>query len=266
LKLSMKYWGSGLGLVGIVVALLGSTMVFAGNPNQGVLPINGQVGGLTYGQWSARWWQYAFSLTTFDNCPAEPSGQMWFLAGTTGGSASRSCTVPAGKNIMFPIFNAEQSVVEANVAMQQTKGQTTCTVGTTPIPDINGKPIKGTGYSPLHRCAQAIAQHALLTQQGASLEATVDKQELTNLTHYRAATPPPLFPFTAVAGNPFGVCELVNNCLSGSLTSMAAADGFWIILTPLKAGKHTIHFAATVPFPEIPFKFTTDVTYNLIVK
>src|SRR2546426_9180027 len=86
---------------------------FADGINPGVLAINGQVGGLTYGQWSARWWQYAFSVTTFANCPVEPSGQMWFLAGTTGGPATRSCTVPAGKNIMFPLFNVEWSVAEA---------------------------------------------------------------------------------------------------------------------------------------------------------
>src|SRR2546421_7627483 len=110
MKLGTKYWRSSLVVVGVVVALLGSTMVFADGINPGVLAINGQVGGLTYGQWSARWWQYAFSVTTFANCPVEPSGQMWFLAGTTGGPATRSCTVPAGKNIMFPLFNVEWSV------------------------------------------------------------------------------------------------------------------------------------------------------------
>ena len=30
---------------------------------------------------------------------------VWFLAGTTGNSASRTCEIPAGKAIMFPIIN-----------------------------------------------------------------------------------------------------------------------------------------------------------------
>ena len=83
MKVSVKYWRSSLAVVVVVMALIMSTpAVFADNINPGVLPINGQIGGLTYGQWSARWWQYAFSVTTFANCRAEPSGQMWFLAGT----------------------------------------------------------------------------------------------------------------------------------------------------------------------------------------
>ena len=255
----MKHWCSGLLVVGTLVALLGSTMVFADGTNPGVLAPNATLGGLKYGDWSVKWWQYAFSLTTFDNCPAEPSGQMWFLAGTTGGPATRSCTVPAGKNIMFPIFNVEQSVVEANQANKQTKGATTCTVGTTPIRGINDNLITGTDYPALSSCAQAIAQHALLTKQGASLEATVDGTALKNLTNYEAATPSPLFPFTTVKGNPFGLCPALGPC---PLTSSAVADGFWIILDPpLSAGKHTIDFAATVPF----FSFTTGANYCLIV-
>src|SRR5258708_38388984 len=106
MKLGMKYWRSSIAVVMVVMALIMSTpMVFADTINQVVLAINGQVGGLTYGQWSAQWWQYAFSVTTFDNCPAESSGQMWVLAGTTGGAATRSCPDPTGKNIMFPLFH-----------------------------------------------------------------------------------------------------------------------------------------------------------------
>src|SRR6266566_7663089 len=198
MKLSAKHWGSGLMVVGVIVALLGSTMAFARNANPGVFPINSSPYGQTYGQWSAQWWQYAFSVTTFDNCTEEPSGPVWFLAGTTDGSiANRSCSVPAGKAILFPIFNVEQSVVEAGVANQQTQGKTTCTIGTTPIPDINGNLITGTDYNALHRCAQAIAEHATSPN---ALVAEVDGTQLTQLTKYRAATPPPLFNFTAVSG------------------------------------------------------------------
>lgn len=154
-------------------------------------------------------------------CSAGQKGPVWFLAGTTRGPATRSCTVPAGKYIMFPIFNTEQSVVEAKAAFQQTNKETTCTVGTTPIRDINGKTIKGLGYGPLHRCAQGIAQHAL-PQQGGSLEADVDGNTLKNPEHYRAATPPPLFSFTTVEGNPFGLCPALGPC---PLSSKSAADG-----------------------------------------
>jgi hypothetical protein len=50
MKLGAKYWCGSLVVIGLVIALLGSTLVFAGNGNPGVLPINGRIGGLTYGQ------------------------------------------------------------------------------------------------------------------------------------------------------------------------------------------------------------------------
>src|SRR6266581_6446969 len=117
MKLGTKYWRSSLVVVGVVVALLGSTMVFADNINPGVLAINGQVGGLTYGQWSAKWWQWAFLQTTFDNCPNE-SGPVWFLAAPT----HTDCTVPPQTNIMFPTFNVEWSVEEAKAQEAHTGG------------------------------------------------------------------------------------------------------------------------------------------------
>ncbi len=98
-------------------------------------------------------------------------------------------------------------------------------------------------------------------------ESEVDGRTLQSLKDYEALSPP--FDFTAVAKNPFGVCELVNQC---PLHNHAVADGFWIILAPLSAGRtHTIHFKADVPFPDVippgmPFTFTTEVTYNLRVQ
>jgi hypothetical protein len=234
---------------------------FADTINPGVLDIGATLGGLTYGQWSEKWWQRAFSLPdNFTDCTEnQPTGPVWFLDGTTGGSATRSCTVPAGKNIMFPLFNAEQSVLEGNSKTSGNLPGSSC-----PLRDINGKLIKGTDYDALHRCAQAIAQHAL--DPNATLEADIDGTMLQQPTHYRAATPSPLFPFTAVPGDPFAgvICAALNKCpLTSSVTSSAAADGFWIILDPpLKPGKHTIHFKADIPF----IGFTTEVTYNLLVK
>jgi hypothetical protein len=116
-------------------------------------------------------------------------------------------------------------------------------------------PPNGTSDADLLACATAQANHALDVGRGASLEADVDGVTLQNLPNYRAVSPP--FDFTAVDGNPFSV---------PAGPSHAVADGFWIILTPLSPGMHTIHFAATVPFPEIKFTFQTDTTYHLMVR
>lgn len=252
MKVGMKYWCSGLAVIGVIIALLGSTMVFADDINPGVFAIDSQPYGLTYGQWSAKWWQWAFSQTTFDNCPNE-SGPVWFLVAPT----HSNCIIPANTAIMFPTFNVEWSAVEAVAQGNQTPGQT-CLVPTHP---------NGTSYAALLACARAQANNA--TQSGAKLEADVDGRMLQSLTDYRAHSPPPPFTFTTVNGNPFGLCLLPN--VKCPLTSSAAADGFWIMLMPLSPGKHTLHFAATVPFPIVnppttPFTFTTEANYCLIVQ
>ena len=247
MKVSVKYWRSSLAVVMVVMALIMSTpAVFADNINPGVLPINGQIGGLTYGQWSARWWQFAFQQTNLNICtPDKPGSRVTFLAGTTGGSETRSCTVPVGMAILFPVFNVEWSVAEAQAQQKMTPGQSCLIPG----------PPDGTSDADLLACATAQANHAL--DSDATLEADVDGVKLQSLQNYRAVSAP--FTFTTVAGNPFGLCPADGSC---PLTSRAVADGFWIILTPLSPGTHTIHFKADVPF----FPFTTEVTYTLTVQ
>jgi hypothetical protein len=168
---------------------------------------------------------------------------VWFLAGTTGGPATRFCTVPAGKFIMFPVFNVEWSVVEAESALAASGGISSCF-----IPDPT---ITGTDDAALFACASLQADHGTFSR--AMLKAAVDGTQLQDLTDFRAVSPP--FDFTSVEGNPFGVPS-----------SHAVADGFWIILDPLSAGKHTIHFKAFVPFPEIGFTLKTETTYQLTVQ
>ena len=79
--------------------------------------------GRTYAEWTARWWQWVLSIAktenpivddTGKNCANYQSGPVWFLAGTRKGPAERSCTIPAGKAILFPVINVEASVAEGD--------------------------------------------------------------------------------------------------------------------------------------------------------
>ena len=63
---------------------------------------------------SERWWSWAASVpeaqnaisdATGKNCPVGQPTDVWFLAGTSGGSVKRSCTIPAGRPIFFPVVN-----------------------------------------------------------------------------------------------------------------------------------------------------------------
>jgi hypothetical protein len=77
--------------------------------------------GLTYGDWTARWWQWAYSIPkdvnpSYDDtgkyCAKGQSGPVWFLTGTYKHSVDRHCTIPAGKAILFTILNSECSFAE----------------------------------------------------------------------------------------------------------------------------------------------------------
>src|SRR5438105_7459590 len=105
--------------------MLSATVAFGqnGNPNPGVHPPNSKPYGLTYDQWSARWWQWIFSIpsavnpnlegtaldpdpTTVHDCAQGQSGQVWFLGGrfNSGPTTERACTIPAGRSLLFPVL------------------------------------------------------------------------------------------------------------------------------------------------------------------
>jgi hypothetical protein len=60
------------------------------------------------------WWQWAVSIPSavnpiFDNsgkaCALGQRGNLWFLAGNTGGKTSRQCSLPAGSRVLIPVHN-----------------------------------------------------------------------------------------------------------------------------------------------------------------
>lgn len=74
-----------------------------------------ELAGVSQAEWSARWWQWAFSFDrasspvadrTGEHCASRQSGNVWFLAGTYGSKrVERECTVPPGKTLFFPLIN-----------------------------------------------------------------------------------------------------------------------------------------------------------------
>lgn len=76
----------------------------------------------TYEEWNQKWWEWAQIEAIESNPIHDPTGEncavnqadpnVWFLAGTTGGSVERSCTIPASKAIFFPLLNTECSTAE----------------------------------------------------------------------------------------------------------------------------------------------------------
>jgi hypothetical protein len=49
------------------------------------------------------------------------------------------------------------------------------------------------------------------------------------------------------------------------MTTEAIADGYYLMLPPLSAGEHSIHFAGRVVVPEV-IDFRLDISYDLTVE
>ena len=80
-----------------------------------LIPPGRAIAGATQEEWSKRWWHWALSFDE-DNSPVADddgsrcaqgqSGPVWFLAGTyEARRVTRSCRVPAGKTLFFPLVN-----------------------------------------------------------------------------------------------------------------------------------------------------------------
>lgn len=112
-------------LAAAIVVLLGvmvAPTAWGQNPGPKVIAPDSVAYGRTYGEWSAAWEQWADSIPVanhplFDNgdCSVGQSGNVWFLGGkfcannaTNCGynNVVRSCSLPAGKALYFPIFNS----------------------------------------------------------------------------------------------------------------------------------------------------------------
>jgi hypothetical protein len=182
---------------------------------------------LTYGEWTARWWQWLVSIPedrnpaadeTGENCGEGQSGPVWFLAGTFGGLNVRNCDIPAGKYIMFPVINAECSYAE--------------------YPDLRTEPE-------LRSCA--VSSNDGVTE----LMVTIDGQAIneSQLRSYRVQSP--LFNLTLSENNIFGLPPS---------TTQAVSDGFWVILPPLGPGQHEIHFRGAL------VDFTTESVNNFVTE
>ena len=205
--------------------------------NSKVYPPNAHPFGQSYNEWTEDWWQWLMSFNcaesplldpTGENAGLNQSGPVFFLAGTTEGTAERSVTIPHNKAILFPMINI---------------------INDYPCPDPNFQPGPG----------QTLEE---FLQEGASgfidlvdhLSVTLDGNDLNNEENYRFLTD--LFQFT---GNP-DLTNCLDPCVTGEEQD-AVSDGYWMMLKKLHRGQHTLHFYAEVP----AYGFTVDVTYHITV-
>lgn len=228
-------WVATVVVLVVELVAVGTTSVAQADQLPKVLPLDSSPYGSTYGEWSARWWQWVMAVpaatnpnldTTGANCGVGQVGPVWFLAGAFGGSFNRTCTVPAGKALLL-----------------------------TPLTQLNGSGAFDCEPTAPGLCnlnsLRALA--AAFADNPTTLEVVVDGHRLKNVGRYRIQSP--AFSITYPEGAVFGLP-------SGTLMPNVS-DGYWLLLAPLSVGTHTITLMA-VTNPEVG-SFPVKVIWHLTI-
>ncbi|MEU4830132.1 signal protein [Streptosporangium sp. NPDC023615] len=119
-----------------------------------------------------RWWTWASSEGESTNPVADTTGEfcdrnqpedVWFLAGTFGGTVRRTCTVPAGRPVVFPLVNLAGSEAVCEEFMAVAEGRATLDgepvtperveEGDVAVTGVAGNPLTGEeGTTVSHAC------------------------------------------------------------------------------------------------------------------
>lgn len=199
-----------------------------------------------YAHEAKRWLRWAMALpwstgpitdTTGAACAQGQSGPLWFLAGTPGGPATRSCTLPRGKFLFVPLVNTW--VLPANDRV-----------------DTPEELAAGDAFS--HEYLQWNEDHAC----GLELE----------LDGVPVASQATLDQLGTMVLDPFSVMLNADNFQSavgrpGGHQIAAWTGGHYALLTPLTPGHHTLELVgARCEDDGVTRWFETSVRYELTVQ
>jgi hypothetical protein len=223
------------------IALMASGLMGAA-PSEALADAPGHVSNEQLPQLTAQWMQWALSLPndvnpvvdeTGDLCAVGQRGPVWFLAGTFfGGAVTRTCTVPEGTTLFFPVIN----------------GFAFNTPGCGQPEDLNTvKKLKKYYY----------AFVTGFVDQAHSVSATINGHKVNmqrvESQPFAVANPP---------GNVFGpdACGM-GIPLEPGIYSPGITDGYWATIENLKASPNPY----TIYFHGQSGSTVQDITYNLTV-
>lgn len=188
---------------------------------------------MTYGEWSAAWWQWLLSIPEEHNLSIDKTGEnchvgqdnpnVWFLSGTSGGFAERKCTIPAGKAILISPIEVECSYAE--------------------FPALKTE-------SELRQCAKEDQDNVR------NVRLAVDEVLLDDWREYRTSSP--LFNITLPENNILGLRPQ---------KTQAVSDGYFIMLKPLPVGEHIVDSSGSLVDVTTTgtLNFASEVRYHITV-
>lgn len=234
-----------------LVAAVAATLAVAAQaaaPSPYVIDPGQPVAGQSQLDLSQQWWQWILGapVATNPNLDSDGSfagvnnnGSVFFLAGSWGGSSTRSISVPEGKPIFFPVLN-NVYVFTPDAPPGQPSGTEACNMAS---------------EAERVQCALLVIN---MDPAGALLHAQLDGVDLLTYPSYRQVSNS-LFQVDLPADNVVGLP------LDGNPYD-AVSDGYWVALAPLPTGSHTLSFggvnggfsvdvvdALQVPEPAAPF-------------
>ena len=200
-----------------------------------IVPGNAVIEGRTYHEWAAAWWQWALSFPPATNPVIDStgasagegqSGAVYFLAGTFGGTVVRNITVPPGLYFFLPVANAEWDTVPG-------------LENPLDLPD------------PLS--VQDLRRITAYSINNTVAACWIDGVRVANLANFRARSPVFSFNQDPELAAEFGY--------PAPYVRTAVADGYWLMIKPLRPGRHTVRFTAR----NARSNFALDVTYNITI-
>jgi len=205
-----------------------------------------------------QWWKWILGISadespatdeTGDFCEIDQKGPIWYLAGIAGsseglpgGSATRNCTIPEGKDILIPVFNTVcAEITDAGLI------KTTLDLGEDD--EIPPSQLK----EGLIRCTDFFLDHIV------EKRFSIDGQTLegADLDEFRVLSPQ--FQIVYPDGNVFEQSPT-------NVKQKAVAEGIWVLVEDLEPGEHTIEAVSHLSFPEFDFEFQTSVIYHLTIE
>jgi hypothetical protein len=237
-------------VIGIMMGVLALTIMIptgmaygqsGDRPAFTIVPRDTGAYGRTYSQWSAAWNQWADSIKVaehplFDNGPCDKgqSGPVWFLGGkfcANGANcayvANRSCSVPYGKALFFPIIDAEDSALEESV--NEHPG----------LPD--------------YQLINYLRSYTTGIDGSKDIFCQIDHQPVQQLQKYGVYSE--AFGFTIPDDNLFRAVYPAPNDFQQGTYFPGVDFGYYLMLQPLSPGVHTLHFGAS----------WLDITYQITV-
>jgi hypothetical protein len=212
-------------ILGALTALILSPRAAHSQADPGQLP-----------SFTAEWWQWAYSFpnsqtplndATGERCMYGQHGSLWFLAGNQQKNEPRTCSVPEGVTLLFPVINTSNFFVKKQCG-------------------------NGANKPTLKELRKEVAAF-IDPVDPRLLFASIDNNSIKNLIQRVQSVP---FPVALPDDN---LCDFPGSVVPPGIYSPTVDDGYYVLLQPLVPGHYTLKFGST------DLHFLQDNTYNLIV-